>query len=167
MWSAGYTSKPPANSNVKKILIIILLLLVSPRAFGDATVSEDAVKAAFIFHFINFTEWNDGLPQYTVCIPDDAGLRREALEIFSGKVVNGRGILVTEGADSCHILVSEDAPFINSTLTIGQLNKGALFEFRIVGNKMKFAIDLDRIKQSKLKISSQLLKLAIVQHGSS
>ena len=150
---------------MKRILIIILLLFVSPRAFGDATISENAVKAAFIFHFINFTEWDDGLSQYTVCIPDDAGLRQEARHIFEGKMVNGRSILVTEGVDSCHILVSKDAPFINSTLTIGQLNKGALFEFRIVGNKVKFAIDLDRIKQSKLKISSQLLKLAIVEHA--
>jgi len=50
-------------------------------------------------------------------------------------------------------------------LTIGSLARGALLEFRIVDNRLKFAIDPVRIKKSKLKISSQLLKLAILERN--
>ena len=50
-------------------------------------------------------------------------------------------------------------------LTIGSLEKGALIEFRLVDNKMRFAVDLERMRKVKLKVSSQLLKLAILENA--
>jgi hypothetical protein len=150
----------------KKILILIFLMLYVP-AYSEAVVSEEAVKAAFIFHFINYTEWNDNEPDYYVCIPEDTALRLTAEEMFEGKKVNNRNVQVVSRYKGCHILVSDSPAKSNdSMLTIGSLDKGAQFEFRIVANKLKFAANLDQIKKSKIKISSQLLKLAIVDEPS-
>ena len=41
-----------------------------------------------------------------------------------------------------------------------------MIEFRTVNNKLKFAANPDLIKKSKLKVSSQLLKLAILEEKS-
>lgn len=150
---------------MRKLLIVIFLALALP-AYAKDTASEEELKAAFIFQFMNFVEWNDDRPDYYVCIPDDQSLKQVAQQSFDSRVVNHRKIMVVDHADSCHIMVSDPAPDTDTTLTIGSLKTGALFEFRTINNKLKFAVNLERVKRSKFKISSQLLKLAIIEKGS-
>ena len=148
---------------MRKIFIIFLLMTFYTRAFADTDVSEDAIKAAFIFHFISFTEWSDTQQDYYVCIPDDEVLRETSREIFKDKLINNHKIVVSEKSEGCHVLVSDNVPSTNTTMTIGPLVNGALFEFRLIDNKMKFAVNLGKAKRFKFKISSQLLKLAILE----
>lgn len=143
-----------------KKLLFILTLFVSTVSYAQS-VSENDVKAAFIFHFISFTQWNDNQSQYYVCIPEDTTLRNAASELFKDKSLNNRKIFVVDRYEGCHVLVSDHLPYTQSTLTIGNIDKGALIEFRMAKNKLKFAVNVDEIKKSKLKISSQLLKLGI------
>ncbi len=144
-----------------------MFLINATVVFGDTMVSEDVVKAAYIFHFINFVEWEDHEPEYYICIPDDENLREVTRGSLQNKVVNNRKIVVLNRLDQCHILISDrQVQLSDTTLTIGLLDKGALLEFRLVHNKMKFAVNPKQIRDSKLKISSQLLKLAIIESGS-
>ncbi len=151
---------------MKKRILTILFLLTCTAAQGQSSVSEDAVKAAFIFHFIDFVEWSDEPSEFHICIPDDANLRTAVSESLEGKLVKNKKILVVNQSDVCHILVSDNVPAADQTLTIGPLEKGALLEFRVVNNKLRFAANLETIRKSKLKISSQLLKLAILDKNS-
>ncbi len=147
-------------------IVLSLFLVFSLPAYAQAPGRED-VESAFLFHFISYTEWEDTEPEYYVCIPDNASLRKTAQKTISGKTVNSRKISVVDRREGCHILVSEDVPDGQSTtLTIGPLAKGALLEFRQVGNKVKFAANVDKIKESKVRISSQVLKLAILDKKS-
>ncbi len=146
---------------MRKILLILLIVFYS-SSFSYALTSANSVKAAFIFHFINFTEWSDQKSEYDVCIPEDEELRADVDRALKGKVVNNRRIAVVDRYDDCHILVSRYAPSSDETLTIGSLDNGALMEFRTIDHKLKFAVNPLRIQRSKLKISSQLLKLAIL-----
>jgi hypothetical protein len=148
-----------------KKLLIILLVLAANVSYAQSVGRED-VESAFLFHFINYTEWNDSLPDYYVCIPQDAALREAAVVSLKGKIVNNRKIVVVDHSDHCHVLISDEIPASDSILTIGPLAKGALLEFRVVNNKVKFAANVRKIKESKIKISSQLLKLAILDQGS-
>jgi hypothetical protein len=150
---------------IRKLLICGFLLTCAP-AYGEVA-PEEAVKAAFIYHFISFTEWTGATPDvYYVCVPYDNSLRETARETLSGKRVNDREIQVVRWADTCHVLVSDAAARSNeATLTIGHLDRGALLEFRVVDNKLRFAVNMNTVKKSKLKISSQLLKLAILDEG--
>ena len=146
-----------------KRAIFLAVLLFCNLSYGE-TVSENSIKAAFIFHFINFTQWDDNETEYDVCIPDDKPLLETARQTLGDKIVNNRKIVVVERTENCHVLVANnDMPSNSSMLTIGTLDKGALMEFRIVKNKLRFAINLNKIKNSRLKISSQLLKLAILE----
>ncbi len=150
----------------KNTLIVLLLftLTVGTTTHGQTAVSEEAVKAAFLFHFINFTEWKDGQDKYYVCIPEDERLRSAAERSLSRKMINGRRIEVTDRRRDCHVLVSDYMPATpDSTLTVGQLSRGALLEFRMIDNKLKFAVNPDKVQKSNVKISSQLLKMAILE----
>ena len=151
---------------MKKIFLILSFVIFCTCSYGQNLVSQDALEAAFIFHFINFTEWTDDQPEYNICIPDDDELRSAVEQSLKGKVVNNRKINVVNRYEKCHILVSNIVPPPSqNTLTIGPLAKGALLEFRVISNKLKFAANPETIKKSKLKISSQLLKLAILENG--
>lgn len=147
----------------KKIALVFLFWTICTTTHGQAIVQEESIKAAFIFHFINFSEWDDDATDYNVCIPEDETLRRAANDSLKDKMVDGRKILVVDKADTCHVLVSDSVPSTENMLTIGPLNKGALLEFRTINNKLKFAVNLENVKKSKIKISSQLLKLAILE----
>jgi hypothetical protein len=138
--------------------------MVSTGAWGQSDVSEEALKAAFIFHFINFTEWNDSLSEVYVCIPEDHALKDVVQQTLKGKVVNQRRVVVVNNAPICHVMVSNEITPNEAELTIGPLSKGALLEFRLINNKLRFAANIEKIKQSKIKISSQLLKLAILEN---
>jgi hypothetical protein len=151
---------------MRKSLFIFFAVLMSSQAFGQSPVSEDSVKAAYIFHFINFTQWQDTLDNYYVCVPEDEDLRQQLQVSLKGKMINNRKVIVTNQSATCHVLVSEQRPtFSSDTLTIGPLSQGALLEFRLIHNKLKFAANLQRIKRSNLRISSQLLKLAMLENS--
>ena len=149
---------------MKKIVFIFLLLAICARVYGQSIASEDSLKAAYIFHFINFTEWSDNLEDYYVCVPDDESLKNALEASFTGKIINNRKIVILHNAQVCHVLISNEPSSVQTTLTIGPLSKGALLEFRLINNKLKFAVNLERVKKSKLKISSQLLKLGILDN---
>ena len=144
-----------------KKIIIILMLLGCPFAYGNEIVSEESLEAAFIFNFLKFVEWNDDRATYDICIPEDENLRKVAAGLLEGKTLNSRQITVVNRTDTCHVLVSNTPPSPDTTLTIGSVDQGAMFEFMVIDNKLKFAININNIRKSKLKISSQLLKLAV------
>jgi hypothetical protein len=147
---------------IKKIIFLALLLFCN-TSYGQVLTKED-VKAAFIYHFISFTEWVGPTGgQYDVCIPDDRPLRETASAIFRGKVINNHKIFVRGGREGCHVLISDNVPDAVNVLTIGSLSKGAMVDFRVVDHKLKFAVNMDNVKRSQLKISSQLLKMAILE----
>src|ERR1041385_2004608 len=99
-----------------KKIFIILFLIFSSTACAETLTRED-VESAFLFHFVNYTEWNDNLPNYYICIPDDTDLRPAAAISLRGKVVNNRKVAVVSRSSSCHILVSQDvSPADDTTL---------------------------------------------------
>jgi len=146
-----------------KKFFLIFILLGCTWAFGNEIVSQESLEAAFIFNFLKFVDWQDSRPTYDICIPDDENLRKMATGLLQGKTLNDRQIEVVDRTDNCHVLVSNNPPKSDTTLTIGDLDQGAMFEFMVIDNKLKFAINIDNIRKSKLKISSQLLNLAVAR----
>ncbi|MDE2223469.1 MAG: YfiR family protein [Candidatus Omnitrophica bacterium] len=146
--------------------ITLILIFILSRAWGQGMISVDEVKAAFIFHFIDFTQWQDKEPVCYVCVPQDERLRRVSRQSLEGKVIDGRKILVVDRWDHCHVLVADQIPSMtDSVLTIGPINNGSLLEFKLIDHRLRFAVNIGKLKKTKLKISSQLLKLAILENG--
>jgi hypothetical protein len=145
---------------------------------------EYLIKAAFLFNFAKFVEWpadafKDDLSPINLCILgiDPFG---PALDILKDKKVKGRPLRIkrvhkVDDIEACHILFISASEKENlkqilyalrnlSTLTVSEIEgfaqMGGIINFIIVNKKVHFEINTDAAEQSRLKISSQLLKLA-------
>ena len=144
------------------------------------------VKAAFLFNFAKFVEWPPGTfanDQAAIILGfSDRDPLAGALEALQGKVVQGRRLEVRrcrrpEDLRRCQIFfasASERAglpqilsslrnfPVLTVTDEVDNFAKlGGIINLILAEDKIRFEISLNNARQSGLKISSQLLKLAI------
>ena len=177
----------PGGRPGKFFLIIAIFLLV---VFVGQTPSARAqhagqVKAAFLFNFAKFIEWppgtfaNDQAP-IILGFPERDPMA-EALDALQGKVVQGRRLeirrcRIPEDSRRCQIFFASaseraglpqilgslrNSPVLTVTDEVDNFAKlGGIINLIIVDNKIHFEICVDNTRQSGLKISSQLLKLA-------
>lgn len=160
-------------------IAFLTMLFVCPFLFAS-NISEDEIKAAFIFNFARFVEWPE-LKNAEELVVGYLGTRPLGgnLELLKGRKINDRKINVKpfveaeasqfdlvfisavelgkkpEAIDLFHerpILTVSDAPdFIHSGGIIGLI---------IVNKKVCFEINQTAALADGLKISSQLLSLA-------
>jgi len=169
-----------------KLSVVLLLLSVSvclsrPAAADDALVSREyQLKALYLFHFVELTEWPKA-DQVTICLWGDSPLRAY-LPALDGQQVGGSTVqVVSEPLPEmarCQILFLSDP----HTLTQDILNqaesrhillvsdsedfaeRGGMIQFTLRNNKLKLIVNLAAVKRAGLKLSSKLLRMAeIVQ----
>ncbi len=168
---------------------IFAIILVAQLFFGSADTyaadysKEDAVKAAFVFHFAQFVEWPAGWSE-TITI----GVLGEdpfngALETIHGKMVNGQSIRIKQlsstdrAIDNVQVLIvgwcdeNELTSILASTvnrpiLTIADMDvfkvEGAIISLFRKGTRQKFGVDRQAASRAGLILSSQLLQIAAV-----
>ncbi len=172
------------------VRMALALLLVCPFAVGAHDLSEAQVKAAYIHNFAKFVEWPAeafaaAQAPLVLCVAGKDGLGG-ALAAIEGKPVQGRDLRIkravgTDEVRTCHMLfVSEgDEKSVGEVLravgalpvlTIGDVDgfaaAGGAIGFVPRDDRVLFEINPDAAKRANLKISSQLLRLAIiVQYG--
>lgn len=163
-------------------------VLCSPASSleSDRRPSEYEVKAAYLYHFVRYVEWPDDLDDpgapFVVAILGDDPFGSALDDAFSGKTLADRPATVVrihqpEDAATARVVfisASESAalPRImqvlsgRSVLTVGDVSemarRGAIIAFRVDGNKVRFDINVDRAEHARLKLSSQLLKVATI-----
>jgi YfiR/HmsC-like len=147
---------------------------------------EYEVKAAYLYNFAKFVEWPAGAfdkPQtpYSICVlgTDPFG---ELLDIAAAESVQGRRMTVrrlsdVKGIAGCHILyvaASErrKLPAVLEslgkfpTLTVGEdddfVRAGGCMRFFLLGDKVRFEINVQATERAHLKVSAKLLSLARV-----
>jgi hypothetical protein len=150
--------------------------------------TESEVKAAMIYNFAQFVEWPEsGLKASTSSFvigvfgedPIEMVLADTVRgESFQNRPVQIRHVAAPNDAKGCDILfVSQsqrkrtseilEAIRASNTLTIGDTDEfvslGGMIAFKKEGNRVRFAINPDAAMRSGLKISSKLLRLAIVE----
>ncbi len=156
----------------------------------SAETTEFQVKAAFVYNFVKFVQWpRESFPAagdvpISICVLGHDPLG-ETLESLKGLTAYGRNLSVRRIAgpgevDRCQVLYlcrSEREAMVNilkgikaGVLTIGDMKSfaaaGGVINFVIADNRVSFEINVDAAEKAKLKISSQLLKLAkIVKEG--
>ncbi len=150
---------------------------------ADAQVSEDEVKAAFVFQFTRFVEWPEdqgGASPFVVAVvgADPSGVAVE--RALTGKMAHEQPIAVrrpselpeaararilfvgaSEEASLGRILAAVDG---RAVLTVGEspdfAQRGGMIGFRTVDNRVRFEINAEEAARAGLKISSEVLKLA-------
>jgi hypothetical protein len=151
-----------------------------------AAPKEYQVKAVYLYNFAKFVEWPAMAfekPQtpYSICVlgTDPFG---EVLDIAAAESVQGRRMTVRrihelDGIGGCHILfvspserrrlaaifeVLQKFP----TLTVGEdeefIRAGGCMRFFLLGDTVRFEINIAATDRARLKVSAKLLSLARV-----
>lgn len=170
-----------------RLLLLCALLAgagsLSTAHAAPAATPEYQVKAAFIYNFMKFVEWPGDAagPPGTISLGilgrDPFG---DALDAVHGKYAKGRKVVVlhfrsleeVKGCDLLFICASEKGrlsqtlKFANNfrMLTVadqdGFCEAGGMINLVFVKNRVGFEVNVAAASRSKLRISSQLLKLA-------
>ena len=173
-----------------RILVLVTLAWTAPRPHAAATgPAEYEVKAAFLYNFARFVEWPDapggeGPFIITVLGRDPFGTALD--DTLRGKTIGQRRIAVRrvsrpdEVGASRIVFISDSEkdrlPAILETLastpvlTVGEMDqfaeRGGTIRFRVEQDRIRLDINVSAAERSRLRISSQLLKLArIVDRG--
>ena len=159
-------------------IAILATLVFSTPSEPKADDRPNKIKAAFIFNFARFTTWPEDsfvgpFDQLRICVHEGHHLV-EPLREISGEMVGDRRIRLvtrpdaaTPGTD-CHIVVTragEDVVQTRGVLTVGDssdvFENGGAVGLVQIGRQVRFQINQNSLRQSGLKMSSQLMRLAI------
>ena len=169
-----------------RLTVFVLLALTAVPIAAAATDASDVelrLKAAYIYNFARFVEWPAGTAAGPVRIGvlGHGDLTAPLEEIVRGKSVGGRAIKVTPigtaaDAECCEILLIERSESKHEkeiaqalsgkpVLTVSDDENGSkdgiMIAFQLVDESVRFQINQEAAARAGLKISSQLLKVAI------
>ncbi len=147
--------------------------------------NEYAVKAAFLFHFAQLTNWPSGTFQhagdpFTFCTTGKDPFNGALESILSGKMVKEHAVRILHlkqlaGVEGCQVLfigASEsahlDTLFANlhnsPVLTTGETDEfvrvGGMIGFRREQDRLRFDINVPAAEKCNMTFSSELLSLA-------
>jgi hypothetical protein len=160
--------------------LVAVALLSAARAAG---VPEYELKAAFLYNFAKFVEWPEETfaadDPIVVCVVGEDPFGGALERSLAGKTVRDRAIVLRRVATAadvrhCHIaFVNVDAHDLPAmlrslddqpVLTVGDAEgfaeRGGMIGFVTEDQKLRFEVNLDAAERVKLRVSSQMLKLA-------
>jgi len=163
----------------------VVVMAFAQRAGAQVSAGEYQVKAAFLHNFARYVEWpagsfrTAGSPLIIGVVGEDpsGGALDDTLR---GRVANRHPVQVrhlrwSDPLDGCHMIFVSSreldhlAVILKSAgegnvLTIADIEgfsrSGGAIEFRMVGNRVRFDINLSAAERAGLKISSKLLNVA-------
>jgi len=166
------------------LLLVACTLTAAPATIAAQTSQEYALKAAFLYKFVEFVEWPaDALPDSSstinICVLGEDPLGPN-LESIRDKIVRGgkltiRRMTQPERGASCNVLfisssererVGEVVSSLgtSSVLTVGDMDsfaeRGGIINLVNERNHVRFEINVHAAEHARLKIGSRLLNLA-------
>ncbi len=162
----------------------VIAFLLMMRCVGVAQdVTESALKAAFIYNFVRFTEWPDALPAtdpFVMCVLGDAAVSDALERTVKDRDIAGHGIVVSRAMPAaqkppCHVLYVSgamanqtaqlvaglrDAPVLTISDIEGFTELGGMVQFFFEHGQLRFSIRLESAKRARLQISARLLQLS-------
>jgi hypothetical protein len=165
-------------------LLLSAFAAVLLQSAGAAGPTEYEVKAAFLYNFARFVEWpletpgDDRTFVVTVLGRDPFGSALD--DTLRGKKIDDKPVVVrrvlrSEDVGRSHIVFISDSekerlPAILKNLeaapvlTVGDMNefaeRGGVIRFKVDQDRIRLEINVAAAQRSRLRISSQLLKLA-------
>jgi hypothetical protein len=156
--------------------LLIVAALLSRAAEARAQVDADTLKAAFVYHFVQYTTWNApprDAATLTLCVPAGSPLA-PALAAIDGKPAEARAIRVRKvdahvAGDGCDVRIVDAGdppqPGEAGVLTICDCAgeppaAGAVIALVQEGSRLRFDVDLGAAETARLSLSSKLLHLA-------
>lgn len=182
------------NPLLALLALAILCVALSCAAVGQPAAPavpnlERSVKAAYLFKFLGYVEFatpkDAGDAPLAVGVMGAEDVAAELARITAGRTINGRPVVVRSlregdplaGMQMVFAGVASDLPKVlrsvaqNGALGVADdengLQQGAVINFRLVEDRVRFEVSLPAAERSNLKLSSRLLSVAWhVQKGS-
>jgi len=173
------------SAKVRGLCLIIGLSLVAPLSFA-ASFSEHQIKSVFLFNFASFVRWPETAfaaetSPLVFCASNAQSPTIKTLrQVIEGESVGSHKLVLKvpfEPADlaSCHILFLEESDLARYQDILPRLSAGTLLTVSDTANfvdsgglielvqhktQIQPTINASQLEQSKLSISSTLLRLA-------
>lgn len=179
--------KRPAWIRIVRYITLGMLFFLDAGFSANRQIdkaSEYNLKAAFIYNFTKYIEWNGtaGDTDFIIGIIGASPINAPLVEIVKTETVNGKKITIKQFSSPsdisiCNILfISRNTnaslqDILTKTDDKGTLvvseqenyaREGSAINFVIVNRKLKFQANVNAINEAGLTASSQLLKLAII-----
>ncbi len=181
-WAAG------SRRVGRSIAVAVLLVLAAwPCLAQSSRASETEIEAAYLYNFGKFVTWPAQPESFEICILGkdpfgpvlDATVSGESIgtsRVAVARITNARE------ATACQVLFISDQEegHLRAILTVvknaGVLTvsdiphfaeRGGMIEFVQREGRIRFEVNLDAAQQSKLALSSELLKVAVKVVGKS
>ncbi len=158
-----------------------------PGAYSQESAhTEYEVKAAYLYNFGSFVEWPAQFTVvkrdfFTICVLGQDPFGRTLDATFAGESIAGKNVVAKriskpQEAMDCQILFissSEEhglkeivaALAKTSVLTVSDMSqfarRGGMVQFVLEGTKVRFEVNLTAAEHAGLRLSAQLLKLAV------
>ena len=164
------------------------LLFLAPRLHAaEGQYSEDAVKAAYLYRFAGYVEWPEPTvadQPFVIATVAAPAVARDLRRLLQGHPIQGRPAQVREvtrayevgnaqvlyvGAGHSDFLRALPQGGTRAILLVTAddqgLDLGSVLNFVTVDKRVRFEISLTAAERARLKISSELLSVAIRVHG--
>jgi hypothetical protein len=144
------------------------------------------LQAAFLYRFATYVEWPPAVQgvDLSLCVIGERGFGAQLEQTIGEREIRGRRVSIRHAIAlsdlaSCHVVYvgtteKERAPEIldslaeRSVLTVsglgGFIESGGVIQFVRTGSKLRFEVNQAAARAAGLRISAQLLKLALAVH---
>jgi hypothetical protein len=168
-------------------VVLAALLLLWSAPVGAQRVTAPALKAAFLFNFVNFIEWPADIlapgQRLSLCVIGDTAVADALEQTIKGRSVDDHALTlsVMKVADGpvlqCHLVYVGDpdarrtdqllfALSGTSIFTVGDGDRfaeaGGVAQLILENGHIRFAVNIGAARRARLKISSKLLSLATI-----
>jgi hypothetical protein len=164
------------------------LCAMPPPAGGAEPHSEDSVKAAYLYRFAGYVDWKDKIPAdapFTIAVFGAPRVAGELRRLLPGHLVENRRVQVREvtgpqdvgtpqllyagpghaRALQALLAPTAGAPVLTVTDEDDGLKAGSAVNFLLIDHRIRFEVSLTSANRLGLKISSELLGVAVRVHG--
>ena len=170
------------RADVRAALVLITLAAGLSRSGTAQPIAASTLKAAFMLNFAKFAEWPAREPALPilVCVSASDEVADAMARTIKGQVIGGRALQVSQivsagSVRDCQMLFVADrdprrlAAILEEAsrfpvLTVSDIEQsstnGVMVELFRENGRMRFAINIDAVGRSPVRISSQLLALA-------
>lgn len=167
------------------ILASAITCLASQADFARSQPTQRDVEAAYLYQFGNFVHWPSNASKadrpkaFYVCVLGADPFGNVLDKTLSGSTMNGlpmaaRRIASVRDARSCEILyigtsgnleadlaALRDVPVLTVSDIPDFVSRGGMIQFLLIGSRVRFEINLTSAQRAGLKMSSQLMKVAV------
>ncbi len=167
-------------------LLFVVLWLFTPAvaqslkpSFSQQAELHAKLKTAYLFNTAKFVTWTEENKSVRLCLRGKSATPRLASKLDGKPLGDGRRLEIQHGIDTksdCHIVFDDSSTSAKeredllSKLDAAQvllisdgsqaLTMGYTMQFFVQDDSVRFALDNERLKQAKFKVSSKLQRLA-------